>query len=203
MFVHFSLHTKNSSDRPTSNGVNFFNEILSRMSLNGICNHHDGHDPKKVSPIQILTFNLFSCTGHLSQKSDVYSFGVVLLEMLCGRRAVDKNRPAGEHNLVEWARPHLTSKRKILQVMDPRIQGQYSLGGALKLAKLAICCLSTEPKYRPTMNEVVRALEQLQASEEAKANETSSEVQHPPSSSDDSKHPRSTNDNSKEHSALQ
>ncbi|KAI3409091.1 Protein kinase domain-containing protein [Psidium guajava] len=145
----------------------------------------------------------YMATGHLTQKSDIYSFGVVLVEMLCGRRAVDKNRPAGEHNLVEWARPYLTSKRKILQVMDPRIQGQYSLGGALKLAKLAICCLSTEPKYRPNMNEVVRALEQLQASEEAKANETLSEGQHPSSSSDDSKHPRSTNDNRNGHKTLQ
>lgn len=144
----------------------------------------------------------YMATGHLTARSDVYSFGVVLLEMLCGRRAVDKNRPAREHNLVEWAKPCLTSKRKILQVMDPRIQGQYSVGGALKLAKLAIGCLSTEPKYRPTMNEVVRALEQLQASEEAKANETLSEGQHPSSSSDGSKHPRSTNRNHNEHNVL-
>lgn len=144
----------------------------------------------------------YMATGHLTARSDIYSFGVVLLEMLCGRRAVDKNRPAREHNLVEWAKPCLTSKRKILQVMDPRIQGQYSVGGALKLAKLAIGCLSTEPKYRPTMNEVVRALEQLQASEEAKANETLSEGQHPSSSSDGSKHPRSTNGNHNEHNVL-
>ncbi|KAI5016786.1 hypothetical protein ZWY2020_014005 [Hordeum vulgare] len=43
----------------------------------------------------------YLATGHLTTKSDVYSFGVVLLEMLSGRRAVDKNRPTGEHNLDE------------------------------------------------------------------------------------------------------
>ncbi|KAL6348361.1 hypothetical protein AAG906_005665 [Vitis piasezkii] len=32
-------------------------------------------------------------TGHLTTKSDVYSFGVVLLEMLTGRRSMDKSRP--------------------------------------------------------------------------------------------------------------
>lgn len=101
--------------------------------------------------------------GHLTTRSDVYSFGVVLLEMLSGRRAVDKNRPSGEHNLVEWARPYLGSKRKIFQVLDSRIQGQYSMDVAYGTARLAVQCLSTEPKYRPNMDQVVEALEQLQA----------------------------------------
>ncbi|KAK3232155.1 hypothetical protein Dsin_004036 [Dipteronia sinensis] len=102
--------------------------------------------------------------GHLTTKSDVYSFGVVLLELLSGRRAIDKNRPSGEQNLVEWAKPYLQSKRKIFQVMDARIEGQYSLSSVLKAATLAIKCLSTEPKSRPNIDEVVNALEQLQES---------------------------------------
>lgn len=100
-------------------------------------------------------------TGHLTTKSDVYSFGVVLLEMLSGRRAVDKNRPSGEHNLVEWAKPYLTSKRKIFRVIDTRLEGQYSLDRAQKAAMLALQCLLTEPRARPNMDEVVTALEQI------------------------------------------
>ncbi|GMI69713.1 PBS1-Like 9 [Hibiscus trionum] len=106
----------------------------------------------------------YMATGHLTARSDVYSFGVVLLEMLTGKRALDKNRPSREQNLVDWAKPYLTSKRKILQVMDARIEGQYTLGAALKAAYLALHCLSIEPKLRPNMNAVVRALEQLQDS---------------------------------------
>ncbi|CAI9092395.1 OLC1v1027622C1 [Oldenlandia corymbosa var. corymbosa] len=104
----------------------------------------------------------YMATGHLTTKSDVYSFGVVLLEMLTGRRVIDKNRPPGEQNLIEWAKPYLASKRRIFQVMDVRIEGQYSLRGAARAAALAVKCLSTEPKYRPNMEEVVKALEQLQ-----------------------------------------
>ncbi|XP_021295433.1 probable serine/threonine-protein kinase PBL10 [Herrania umbratica] len=104
----------------------------------------------------------YMATGHLTARSDVYSFGVVLLEMLTGKRAVDKNRPSREQNLVEWAKPYLTSKRKILQVMDARIEGQYTLDVALKVAYVALQCLSIEPKLRPNMNAVVKVLEQLQ-----------------------------------------
>ncbi|CAL5388868.1 unnamed protein product [Camellia sinensis] len=103
----------------------------------------------------------YLATGHLTARSDVYSFGVVLLEMLSGRRAVDKNRPSGEHNLVEWAKPYLASKRKIFRILDNRLEGQYSLDIAYKAANLALRCLSTESKFRPNMDEVVKELEQL------------------------------------------
>ena len=81
--------------------------------------------------------------------------------MISGRRAVDKNRPPGEHNLVEWAKPYLTNKRKIFRVIDARLEGQYSLERAQKAALLAVQCLLTEPKARPNMDEVVTALEQI------------------------------------------
>ncbi|KAL6864678.1 hypothetical protein ACP4OV_015829 [Aristida adscensionis] len=108
----------------------------------------------------------YLATGHLTAKSDVYSFGVVLLEMLSGRRALDKNRPNGEHNLVEWARPYLRSKRRIFRILDPRLGGQYSLARAQKASALALQCLSVESRHRPTMDEVVAALEQLQDTKE-------------------------------------
>ncbi|XAR69793.1 Non-specific serine/threonine protein kinase [Bertholletia excelsa] len=102
-------------------------------------------------------------TGHLTSKSDVYSFGVVLLEMLTGRRSMDKNRPNGEHNLVEWARPHLGERRRFYRLIDPRLEGHFSIKGAQKAAQLAARCLSRDPKARPLMSEVVEALKPLPA----------------------------------------
>ncbi|XP_068638912.1 probable serine/threonine-protein kinase PBL17 [Aristolochia californica] len=103
-------------------------------------------------------------TGHLTARSDVYGFGVVLLEILIGRRAMDKSRPSREHNLVEWARPLLNHNRKMLKILDPRIEGQYSVKAAQKAANLAYQCLSQNPKGRPTMTQVVDILEALQIS---------------------------------------
>uniref|UniRef100_A0A0A9G6U7 Protein kinase domain-containing protein n=1 Tax=Arundo donax TaxID=35708 RepID=A0A0A9G6U7_ARUDO len=115
-------------------------------------------------------------TGHLTAKSDICSFGVVLLEMLSGRRAIDKNRPQGEHNLVEWARPYLTHKRKIFRVLDTRLEGQYSLSGAQTIAALALECLSYDAKMRPSMDSVVTILEELQGSSETEKNQESKGV---------------------------
>ncbi|KAL5725039.1 Serine/threonine-protein kinase pbl34 [Ranunculus cassubicifolius] len=100
-------------------------------------------------------------TGHLTSRSDVYSFGVVLLEMLTGRRSMDKNRPNGEHNLVEWARPHLGERRRFYRLIDPRLEGHFSIKGAQKAAQLAHHCLSRDPKARPRMSEVVESLKPL------------------------------------------
>lgn len=93
--------------------------------------------------------------------SDVYSFGVVLLELISGRRSVDKSRPTREQNLAEWARPMLCDPRKLSRVMDPRLEGQYSETGAIKAAALAYQCLSHRPKQRPTISTVVKTLEPL------------------------------------------
>eukprot|EP01018_Ginkgo_biloba_P037714 Gb_39620 [translate_table: standard] len=99
--------------------------------------------------------------GRLSAKSDVYSFGVVLLELLTGRRAVDRYKPQIEQQLVKWATPYLMTKHKWFNVMDPRLDGQYPMEGAYKAATLALLCLSSEVNHRPSMTEVVEILEKL------------------------------------------
>lgn len=101
-------------------------------------------------------------TGHLTARSDVYGFGVVLLEMLIGRRAMDKSRPSREQNLAEWARPFLVHNRKLQKIIDPRMEGQYCFTKAQKVANLAYQCLSQNPKGRPTMSQVVEILEVVQ-----------------------------------------
>ncbi|XP_052182648.1 serine/threonine-protein kinase RIPK-like [Diospyros lotus] len=100
-------------------------------------------------------------TGHLTTMSDVYSFGVVLLELLTGRRAMEKSRPSREQCLVEWAKPLLKDPQKVDRLMDPSLEGQYSTQGAKKAAALAHQCLSHHAKCRPTMSNVVQILEPL------------------------------------------
>uniref|UniRef100_A0A453P974 Protein kinase domain-containing protein n=1 Tax=Aegilops tauschii subsp. strangulata TaxID=200361 RepID=A0A453P974_AEGTS len=105
----------------------------------------------------------YVATGHLYVKSDVYGFGVVLLEVLTGLRALDTDRPSGQHNLVDWAKPHLADRRKLARLMDPRLEGQYSSRGAQRAAQLTLRCLAAEHTNRPSMKEVVAVLQEVES----------------------------------------
>ncbi|XWS20843.1 hypothetical protein CRYUN_Cryun30bG0003800 [Craigia yunnanensis] len=105
----------------------------------------------------------YVATGHLYVKSDVFGFGVVLLEMLTGLRALDTNRPSGEHNLVEWAKYSLTEKKKLKKIMDPRLEEQYPPKAALQAGELILKCLESDPRSRPSMEEVLNMLEKISA----------------------------------------
>uniref|UniRef100_A0A8I6YE34 Protein kinase domain-containing protein n=1 Tax=Hordeum vulgare subsp. vulgare TaxID=112509 RepID=A0A8I6YE34_HORVV len=125
----------------------------------------DSHVTTRVMGTYGYAAPKYISTGHLTWKCDVYGFGVVLLEMLCGRRALDHNRPQAERSLVEWARPYLTSKRRIYRAVDPRLRGEYSLNVVQKIANLAVACLHVNGNMRPTMDYVVSILEGVQGRE--------------------------------------
>ncbi|KAL8035604.1 hypothetical protein ABFX02_12G108000 [Erythranthe guttata] len=112
----------------------------------------------------------YVATGRLTAKSDVYSFGVVLLELLSGRRAVDKTKVGVEQNLVDWALPYMGDKRRLFRIMDIKLEGQYPQKAAFAAATIALQCLSHEAKLRPRMADVIDKLEELQAPKSGIAN---------------------------------
>ncbi|KAL9228509.1 hypothetical protein vseg_004084 [Gypsophila vaccaria] len=123
-------------------------------------------DKSHVSTKNIVGTNGYAApeyimTGHLTTMSDVYSYGVVLLELLTGRKSLDKIRPKKEQNLVDFARPQLKDPKKVDSLMDPRLEGQYSTEGSKIAALLAYQCLSRQAKSRPRMSSVIKVLEPL------------------------------------------
>ncbi|CAH8310940.1 unnamed protein product [Eruca vesicaria subsp. sativa] len=158
-------------------------EYNSKLSDFGLAK--DAPDEKKshVSTRVMGTYGYaapeYVMTGHLTTKSDVYSFGVVLLEILTGRRAVDKTRPNGEQNLVEWVKPHLLDKKKFYRLLDPRLEGHFSIKGAQKATQVAAQCLNRDSKARPKMSEVVEALKPLPSLKDFASSSTSFQTMQP------------------------
>ncbi|KAJ3672173.1 hypothetical protein LUZ60_006894 [Juncus effusus] len=100
-------------------------------------------------------------TGRLTAKSDIWSYGVVLYELITGRRPIDKNRPRGEQKLLEWVKPYISDARRFRIIVDPRLDGNYDLKSATKLASIANKCLVRLPKARPKMSDVLEMVRKV------------------------------------------
>uniref|UniRef100_A0A803LAL3 Protein kinase domain-containing protein n=1 Tax=Chenopodium quinoa TaxID=63459 RepID=A0A803LAL3_CHEQI len=97
--------------------------------------------------------------GFLSVKADVYNFGIVLLELLTGRRAVDIIRETKDQELSYWAnRMVLKKSKKILELADPLLQGNFPSRSFYQTFAVAAMCLVENLTARPMMSDVVAAI---------------------------------------------
>ncbi|KAK4375347.1 hypothetical protein RND71_006024 [Anisodus tanguticus] len=93
-------------------------------------------------------------SGKCTTKSDAYSFGVVMLELFSGRKPFNSSRPRSEQSLVRWATPRLHDIDALEKMVDPTLNGFYSVNSLSQ-------CADPEPEFRPPMSEVVQALVRL------------------------------------------
>ncbi|KAL4569363.1 hypothetical protein LXL04_024999 [Taraxacum kok-saghyz] len=100
----------------------------------------------------------------LTDKSDVYSFGVVLIELISSMRAFDLNRHDDEICLANMALNRIQSGA-LDQLIDP-VLGSHTDPEIMRMitsvAELAFRCLQFYSEIRPTMNEVLIVLEDIQ-----------------------------------------
>ncbi|XP_028265442.1 interleukin-1 receptor-associated kinase 1 [Parambassis ranga] len=122
-------------------------------------------------------------SGELGTAVDVYSFGVVLLEVLTGRRALERDGNSRDRylkDLVEEIEVGLSSSFEAAwrRQLDERL----TAGGAaepvdcLQVAALACKCLDKKRKKRPAMTEVFERLQDIHNSVRKTSSSTSSSI---------------------------
>ncbi|KAE9446762.1 hypothetical protein C3L33_21340, partial [Rhododendron williamsianum] len=98
-------------------------------------------------------------TQQLTQKSDVYSFGIVLLELITGRKPIERGK-----NIV-WevkeAMDNASDPSELLEILDPAMGWGTSLVCLEKFLDLAMSCVGEISRSRPKMGEVVREIENI------------------------------------------
>ncbi|OEL12679.1 L-type lectin-domain containing receptor kinase IV.2 [Dichanthelium oligosanthes] len=99
------------------------------------------------------------CTGRATPATDVFSFGVFLLEIACGRRSIEVDSMNDEETftLVNYVLEHCRN-RSLVNVIDPRLRGDYDAAEAYLILKLGLLCSHPVSTVRPGMRQVVQYL---------------------------------------------
>lgn len=99
----------------------------------------------------------YAMWGKVSESCDVYSFGILLLEIVTGRKPIQKLPGGVKRTITEWAEPHI-SKGQFKDLADPKLRGNFDERQLIQAINVAALCVQSEPEKRPTMKEVVHLL---------------------------------------------
>ncbi|KAB2040958.1 hypothetical protein ES319_D02G117200v1 [Gossypium barbadense] len=112
-------------------------------------------------------------TQQLTEKSDVYSFGVVMLELITAKQPIEKGK-----YVVREVRSVMDMKDDehygLRELMDPSIRSSGNLLGFGKFLELAMQCVEDSATDRPTMSDVVKAIETILQNDGMNTNSTTS-----------------------------
>lgn len=99
----------------------------------------------------------YAMWGKVSESCDVYSFGILLLEVVTGRKPIERLPGGVKRTITEWAEP-LISKGRFKDLSDPKLRGNFDENQLKQTINVAALCVQNEPENRPTMKEVVNKL---------------------------------------------
>ncbi|KAK8678151.1 hypothetical protein V6N13_143661 [Hibiscus sabdariffa] len=98
--------------------------------------------------------------ARITVKADIYSFGIVVLEVVTGRMVLDYSQPDSDVCLLKLLKKKQVDNR-VMDIIDPAnedVQQHFEEVNAMIL--LGLWCVNEDHTRRPSMNSVVKLLEQ-------------------------------------------
>ncbi|XP_010469280.1 PREDICTED: putative L-type lectin-domain containing receptor kinase V.6 [Camelina sativa] len=99
----------------------------------------------------------FLRTGRATTSTDVYAFGMVMLEVVCGRRLIERRAAENEEVLVDWIL-ELWEDGRIFDATEEDIRQEENRGEIELVLKLGVLCSHQSETIRPDMNAIMRIL---------------------------------------------
>ncbi|ERM96558.1 hypothetical protein AMTRI_Chr09g36670 [Amborella trichopoda] len=99
----------------------------------------------------------YAMLGKVSESCDVYSFGILLLEIISGRKPIEKLPGGIKRDIGQWATPFY-EKGDLHQIIDPRLRSSFDRAQLKVAIEVAMRCIESTPELRPTMIEIVDTL---------------------------------------------
>ncbi|KAJ6309871.1 hypothetical protein OIU76_014751 [Salix suchowensis] len=141
--------------------------VLLDANLNGLLGdfglamfHDHGLTPEATNVVGTVGYLApeVTRTGKSTTSSDVFSFGTFMLEVACGRKPVESEKPPDEVVLVDWVF-ECWKRGAVLGTVDPRLEGNSAEEEMEFVLKLGLLCTHRTPSARPSMRQVVQYLD--------------------------------------------
>ncbi|PKU69112.1 putative serine/threonine-protein kinase [Dendrobium catenatum] len=100
----------------------------------------------------------YAMWGKVSESCDVYSFGILLLEIVTGRKPIERLPGGVKRTITEWVDPFIATDQ-LSNLVDHRLQGQYDDFQLRRILHAAARCVQSEPDRRPSMRKVLAILQ--------------------------------------------
>ncbi|KAL5054481.1 hypothetical protein RYX36_035163 [Vicia faba] len=134
-----------------------FNTKLGDFGLARLVDHEKGSQTTLIAGTRGYIAPEYFTSGKATKESDIYSFGVVLLEIVTGRKAIEREEKEGQISVVEWVW-ELYGFGKFLEAADPRLGGAFDEQQLERLVIVGLWCAHPDYLFRPSIRQVIHVL---------------------------------------------
>lgn len=123
-----------------------FNPLIADSGLHKILADDVVYSTLKVSAAMGYLAPEYITTGRFTEKTDIFAFGVIILQILSGKLQLTSSMRLGAES------------SKFEDFIDTNLRGEFSESMAAKLGKIALSCTHEHPDDRPSMETIIKEL---------------------------------------------